>query len=132
MWLKLLVLSLIKLKYCRRRRKYWFPAILCNSTLTLTFSQTTNLRLFQTDFSKLEEFADDNFKFDENGRKFSKRIENTVGKGAIAHYVQFLLFPQLFQKTCTANTQKPGLVWERVISLLRFVDISEGLYNKCV
>ena len=23
-------------------------------------------------------FADDNFKFDENGRKFSKRVENTV------------------------------------------------------
>ena len=29
-------------------------------------------------FSKLKEFADDNFKFDENGRKFSKRVENTV------------------------------------------------------
>ena len=26
------------------------------------------------------EFADDNFKFHENGRKFSKRVENTVGK----------------------------------------------------
>ena len=31
-----------------------------------------------------KEFADDNFKFDENGRKFSKRVENTVGKGDIA------------------------------------------------
>ena len=30
--------------------------------------------------SKLKEFADDNFKFDENGRKLSKWIENTVGK----------------------------------------------------
>ena len=29
------------------------------------------------DSSKLKEFADDNFKFDENGRKFSKRVENT-------------------------------------------------------
>ena len=28
-----------------------------------------------------KEFADDNFKFDENGRKFSKPLENTVGKG---------------------------------------------------
>ena len=27
------------------------------------------------DSSKLKEFADDSFKFDENGRKFSKRIE---------------------------------------------------------
>ena len=36
------------------------------------------------DSSKLKEFADDNFKFDENGRKLSKRLENTVGKGEIA------------------------------------------------
>ena len=28
--------------------------------------------------SKLKEFADDNFKYDENSRKFSKRVENTV------------------------------------------------------
>ena len=45
------------------------------------------------DSSKLEEFADDNFKFDGNGRKLSKRVENTVGKGEIARYEQFLLFP---------------------------------------
>ena len=45
-----------------------------------------------------------NFKFDENGRKLSITVENTVGKGEIAHYEQFLLFPQCFQKTCTANT----------------------------
>ena len=45
---------------------------------------------------------------------FSKRIENTVGKGEIARYEQFLLFPQCFQKTCTADTKKPGLDWERV------------------
>ena len=38
------------------------------------------------DSSKLKEFADDNFKFDENDRKFSKRVENTVGKGEIARY----------------------------------------------
>ena len=61
------------------------------------------------DYSKLKVFADDNFKFDERGRKFSKRVENTVGNGEIARYDRFLLFPQWFQKTCTA-----GLVWERV------------------
>ena len=38
------------------------------------------------DSSKLKEFADDNFEFDENGRKFSKWVENTVGKGVIARY----------------------------------------------
>ena len=48
------------------------------------------------DSSKLKDFADDNFKFDENGRKLSKWVENTVGKGEIAHYEQFPFFPQCF------------------------------------
>ena len=47
------------------------------------------------DFSKLKQIADDNFKFHENGSNFSKLVENTVGKGEIAHYEQFLLFPVL-------------------------------------
>ena len=33
---------------------------------------------------QLKEFADTNFRFDHNGRKFFKWIENTVGKGEIA------------------------------------------------
>ena len=48
------------------------------------------------DSSKLKQFADDNSKFDENGLKFSKQVENTVGKGEIAPHEQFLLFPQRF------------------------------------
>ena len=55
------------------------------------------------DSSKLKDFADDDFKFDENGKKLFKRVENTVGKGEIAHYEQFLLFPQCFRKTSTAD-----------------------------
>ena len=35
--------------------------------------------------------------------EFFKRIENAVGNGEIARYQQFLLFPQCFQKTCTAH-----------------------------
>ena len=35
--------------------------------------------------SKLKEFADDNFEFGKYGRKFSKRVENTVRKGEITH-----------------------------------------------
>ena len=46
--------------------------------------------------------------------KFSNRVENSVGKGEIAHYDQFLILPQCFQKTYIADTYKPGLVWERV------------------
>ena len=51
------------------------------------------------------------------GQSSSKWIENSVGKGEIAPYEQFLLFPQCFQKACTADKKKPGLVWERVKSL---------------
>ena len=53
--------------------------------------QNTGLSLYKPfptqqilDSSKRKEFADDNFKFDENGRKFSKWVKNTVGKGEIA------------------------------------------------
>ena len=55
------------------------------------------------DSSKLKELVDDNFKFDENDRKFSKKVEKTVGKGEIAHNKQVLLSPQSFQKNCTAD-----------------------------
>ena len=44
-----------------------------------------------SDSPKLKEFADD--KFNENGGKFCKRLEKNVGKGDIACYEQFLLFP---------------------------------------
>ena len=46
--------------------------------------------------------------------KSPKELENTVGKGEIARYEQFLLFPQCLQKTSTADKEIPGLVWERV------------------
>ena len=55
----------------------------------------TNFRL-----SELKQSADDNFEFDENTRKYTKWVENTVGKGEIACYEQFLLFPLCFQKAC--------------------------------
>ena len=66
------------------------------------------------DSSKLKEFADDNFEFDKNGRKLSKRVENTVGKGEIACYEQFLFFPQCFQKVCFPGASKGVIVWEWV------------------
>ena len=69
-----------------------------------TSSKTTNFRLFQT-----KEVADDNFKFDINGRKFSKWVENTARKGEIARYEQFLLFPQCFQNTLLPTCKKQGL-----------------------
>ena len=64
-----------------------------------TLSQTTHFRQLQ-----LKEFADDNFKFDENGRIFSKWVKNTVGKGEFARFEQFILFPHCFHKTSNADT----------------------------
>ena len=62
------------------------------------------------DRSKLKRSADDNFKFDENSRKFSKWVENSMGKGEIARYEQFLLFLQCFQKTCFPGVSKGVIV----------------------
>ena len=45
-------------------------------------------------------------------KKFSKPVENTVGKGEIARYEQFLLFPQFFQKACFLGASKGVTVWE--------------------
>ena len=54
------------------------------------------------------------FKFDENGIKLSIQVENTVAKGEIARYEQFLLFPQCFQKACFPGASKGVIVWEWV------------------
>ena len=63
---------------------------------------------------KLKEFAGDNSKFDKNGRKFSKWIENTVGRGEIARYEQFLIFSQCFQKACFPGAPNGVIVREWV------------------
>ena len=79
----------------------------------LTLSQIQILHSF-----KLKEFAEDNFKLDENDRMFSKQIENTAGNGEIAHYEQFLLFSQCFQKTCSADTLKTRACFGKVNGLM--------------
>ena len=40
-----------------------------------------------------------------------------MGKGEIAHYEQFLLFPRCFQKACFPGASKGVIVWEWVNSL---------------
>ena len=62
----------------------------------------------------------------ESSRKW---VKNTAGKGEIAHYEQFLLFPQCFQKTCTGDTYKPGHVSERVNSLPNNPDFYQSHEN---
>ena len=56
-----------------------------------------------SDWSKLKEFADDSFKFNKNGRKLSKWVENTREKEKSLVTSDFFFFPQCFQKTRTAD-----------------------------
>ena len=53
----------------------------------------TNFRLFQNERICRRQFLN-----------LMNRVESTVEKGQIARHEQFLLFPQCFQKTCTADT----------------------------
>ena len=39
-------------------------------------------------------------------KQLSDRVENVVGKGEIAHYNQFLFFPQCFQKLSVVDASK--------------------------
>ena len=79
------------------------------------------------DSSKVKEFADENFKFDENFRKLSQRVKNTVGKIEIARYEQFLLFPQCFQKTYTADMQKQAEI-SLYLAILTLNDLGEEAF----
>ena len=80
------------------------------------------------DRSKLKQTAGDSNRFDENSRMFSKWVENTVGKGEIAHYEQFLLFPQCFQKACFAGASK-GMLCGNGLTLSQ---TSPGFYMSAV
>ena len=80
-----------------------------DNTLTLPNDKFQTLPNWKT--------ADDNFKFPENGRKFSKQVENMVGKGEIVRKEQFLLFP-VFSKDLNCRHVKikalKALSWNAV------------------
>ena len=71
------------------------------------------------DSSKLKEFADNNFKFNEKGRQFSTPVGNTMGKGEIACYDQFLLV--------TSNFSFSHSVFKRLVMQTRK---NQGLFGK--
>ena len=54
-------------------------------------------------------------------KSYPKWVENTVGKGEIARYEQFLFFPQCFLKACFPGTSKGVIVWEWVNIVLYLV-----------
>ena len=64
--------------------------------------------------SKLKEFAD-NSKLDENSGKFSKGVEDTVGKDEIGCCGQIFLFPKCFQKTVLQRCKNKGLFGKGLI-----------------
>ena len=63
----------------------------------LTHSQMTNFRLFQT-----ERVAEDNFRFDENGRKSTKLVEKTVTSN-------FSFSHSVFKRPVSQGRQKVSL-----------------------
>ena len=94
--------------------------IQCNSNLGPSGYKSNTLPITRRqilDSSKLKEFADGNFKFDENGRELSTQVENTVGKGEIACNEQFLLFPQCLQRTCFQGESKGVMCGNRLTTV---------------
>ena len=71
--------------------------------------------------SKLKEFAEDNFRVNENGRKKSKRVENIAGKGQIACFKQFLLLLQCFERTVTQILKNQGLFGKGLNSIIKVI-----------
>ena len=59
--------------------------------------------------------------------KLFKPVENTVGKGEIARYEQFLLSPQCFQKACFPGASKGVSVWEWVKDCEKFWPMSGSI-----
>ena len=71
------------------------------------------------DQSKFKAFVDDKLNVTKMIISFFDTVENMVGKGEIALYKQFLLFPQCFQKASFPDPSKGVIVWEWVKSICR-------------
>ena len=67
--------------------KFYRIYLVLTSEFYFTLYSLAFFNPFQNDSSKVKGFADNHFRFNENGRKFSKWIEDTVRKGDIAHKV---------------------------------------------
>ena len=63
-----------------------------------------NFKLFQT-----ERVADNNYKFDDHGRKFSRRVENTVGKTKLLFMNNFSFFHSVFSRRVLQTHENKGL-----------------------
>ena len=70
----------------------------------LTLSKTTNFSS-----SKLKEFADDNFRYDENGRNFSTRVVKHYGKMRNCSLGAISPFPSVFKRLVQETHKTQGL-----------------------
>ena len=70
----------------------------------LTLSKTTNFRLFQT-----ERVCKRQFKFDENGRKLSKRVENTGGRKILLDMSNFSFSHSVLKRLVQQTSKNKGL-----------------------
>ena len=91
---------------------------------SLVSGKTININPFPKqkilDSFKLKEFQMANFKLDENGIKFSKLAENTMGKWRNCLLRAISPFPAMFSKNLYCRPIKPGL-WERVKTCTRII-----------
>ena len=68
--------------------------------------QLTHYQRQISDSSQLKYFAEDNFKVKENGRKLSKPIEDTVGKGEICSLRAISPFPSVFKRLVSQGIKR--------------------------
>ena len=88
-----------------------------------------------SDSSKVKEFAEDNFKFDESWKQFFKPLENNVGKGENSCYKQFLLFQHSFQKRLLLQTCKNQGLFGKGLRLLLWYywnNVKRGIQKRLV
>ena len=62
----------------------------------------------------MKDFAEDNFKFDENGRQLSNLVEKHCGKRRNCLLRGISPFPTVFSKACFPGVSKGVVVWEWV------------------
>ena len=73
----------------------------------LRFNPFPKLQILHS--SKLKVFADDNLKFNKYGGKFSKRVENTLGKGEMLVLSNFSFSHSVFKGLVLETCKNQGL-----------------------
>ena len=65
-----------------------------------------------------KEFTDDNFEFDENGRKLSKWVENTVEKEKLCVTSNFSFSQSIFKRLVLQTHKNQGLFGKGVKKMM--------------